>query len=882
VKILFVLRSTVYVRNFESTIRLLAEHGHRVHLVAPEHRLHSAVRVREAMDATGDGVTYGPPPDHEPFGWALLGETLRRAVDYLRYLGAAYRDAPKLRARAERTAPAFVIALLRWRLLATAAGRALLGRLLRYCDHALPCDPAIDRFLREQAPDLVLVTPLVEPGSPQATYVRSARAAGIPTGLCVYSWDNLTNKGLIQHQPDVVTVWNEAMKNEAIELHGVPADRIVVTGATAYDQWFSWQPRWTREEFCARVGLPSDRPYLLYVCSSKFIAPEEVGFVRRWVEQVRESSEVLRDAGVLVRPHPQNGEQWQAVRLNGLDDVVVWPPVGQNPIDGDSKSEYYDSIFHSAAVVGVNTSAQIESAIVGRSVHTVLAPEFRDTQAGTLHFSHIGHDDGGLLHVGADMRAHVLGLERAIQSPRAHEARSRAFLERFVRPFGLDAAASPRLVAALERAASQPVARAGVLPLGAWVVRRALGATAARYERDERRRRSAEARRAQARQARGETLEARRRTKESARQQARQERRERLLRRRAEKEQAVAARGARAAADRATAARAYDNFLSVREHVRRMQQLDGREPQRRLSEQRMLSALGHLWDATADVIAALRHHTAPISGLSPDDYANPGETRKAFFTDLRRLVKVGNRALVVPESPLLGGFGHVSGGAPKLYNDDTLKYYEVLSALECGAILDGFRTPGRPAIVWEIGGGWGGFAYQFKTLFPSSTYVITAPPELLLVSAVYLMTAFPQARCRFFDECPGPPFWRDLTGVDFAFATETAIGATAADHPLSLTLDLQALEQMPAERACAHVRAAFALESRYLYSLGPRDVADDADLTSVAKILERLYWAYEIPVPQYYGMKVLAGFRGREPADGVERVHRLGWRRLRV
>jgi hypothetical protein len=147
---------------------------------------------------------------------------------------------------------------------------------------------------------------------------------------------------------------------------------------------------------------------------------------------------------------------------------------------------------------------------------------------------------------------------------------------------------------------------------------------------------------------------------------------------------------------------------------------------------------------------------------------------------------------------------------------------------------------------------------------------------------VYLMTAYPEARCRFYDERPGPAFWRDLTTVDFAFAPEGALAAVDPDRAVDLTLDLQALEQMPASRACTHVRAAFALGSRYLYSLGPRDVEPGVELTPVARVLERLYWAYEIPVPQYDGMKVLAGFRGREPADGVERVHRLGWRRLKV
>ena len=57
--------------------------------------------------------------------------------------------------------------------------------------------------------------------------------------LGVGSWDHLTTKGLIHEVPDRVLVWNEAQKQEAIALHGVPAERVLVTGAQAYDHWFA-------------------------------------------------------------------------------------------------------------------------------------------------------------------------------------------------------------------------------------------------------------------------------------------------------------------------------------------------------------------------------------------------------------------------------------------------------------------------------------------------------------------------------------------------------------------------------------------------------------------------------------------------------------------
>jgi len=334
----------------------------------------------------------------------------------------------------------------------TPEGRALLGGMLRTLLRAIPTDARIDAFLEVHRPDLIALTPLIEPGAPQAEYVRSARALGIPTALCVASWDNLTNKGLIHGPVDLITVWNAMMKEEAITHHGIPEEKIVVTGAQPFDHWFGWQPSVGREAFCRQVGLPPDRPYILYVCSSRFIAPEEVPFVRSWLQHLRQSGVC---AGVLIRPHPQNAEQWRQADLREYGPAVVWPLAGATPSDTESRGDYFNSIVHSAAVIGINTTAEIESAIVGRGVLTILAPEFQATQEGTLHFEHLRRADGGLVRVAQTFSEHVEQLNETLRDPQVDGVRCRRFVEAFVRPYGIDAPATPRVVEALERLAQR-------------------------------------------------------------------------------------------------------------------------------------------------------------------------------------------------------------------------------------------------------------------------------------------------------------------------------------------------------------------------------------------------------------------------------------------
>jgi hypothetical protein len=336
------------------------------------------------------------------------------------------------------------------------ASRALLAALLRGLERVIPAAPGVEGFLREQQPDLLLVTPLIELGSQQVDYVKAARTLGIRSALCVASWDNLTSKGLIRVLPDHVVVWNEAQKREASALHGVPPDRVLVTGAQLFDRWFTMRPSRSREEFCRTAGLDPGRPFLLYVGSSVFIAPDEVPFAERWLATLRGAADpTVAVVGALVRPHPANARQWRTFDAAAFENAALWPPIGTDPTSPGFKEDYFDSLYYAAGVVGINTSAQIEAAIIGRPVFTARSPEFAHAQDGTLHFRHLVQD-GGVVHVADSLDEHVRQLAAFATGAEAWAERNRAFVQAFIRPHGIDAPVAPRFAAAVTRLQSEP------------------------------------------------------------------------------------------------------------------------------------------------------------------------------------------------------------------------------------------------------------------------------------------------------------------------------------------------------------------------------------------------------------------------------------------
>ncbi len=474
-KILFSMRHPGALRNFASTLRELAQRGHQIHLAfMMQDKLGDG---RMLWELTNDyaNITAGELGKKTPWRfWLGLARSVRTVADYVRYETPEYRDADALRDRAATRIPAFVRTLLHLPLVHSPAGLNVVSKVLHTVERAIPIDNWIEALIKAQAPDVVLVTPLVDIGSDQVEYVKAARALGIHSALCVHSWDNLTNKGLIRVLPERVFVWNDAQKREAITMHGMPPDHVVATGATVYDQWFAKTPTTTRAGFCAKTGLDPAKPFFLYLCSSQFIAPDESEFIAKWIHAVRTAPDPrVRDAGILIRPHPENVQPWQRFDFGEgeLRNVALWPRGGANPIDRATKDDYFDSMYHSVAAVGINTSAQIESGIVGRPVFSVRVPEYQGTQEGTLHFHLLLKEGGGLLTMAATLDEHAAQLTRALDRTGEDRQRLRGFIQAFVRPHGLEIEATPLLADAIVELAASPQPAPERTSVGLYIVR---------------------------------------------------------------------------------------------------------------------------------------------------------------------------------------------------------------------------------------------------------------------------------------------------------------------------------------------------------------------------------------------------------------------------
>jgi len=322
---------------------------------------------------------------------------------------------------------------------------ARIDEALAGIERLVPAPAELLRAIDELDLDLVFLVTRCTLSGHEGAVIKAARALGVPTLMLVWSWDNLSSKAVLHEHPDRLLVWNETQAREADELQRVPPEQVEIVGAPNFDRFF------------AAVEAAGDRrsgTTIVYLGSSTNIAPDEPALFERWLGAVR-AEPGLRDAEVVVRPHP-GGNAW-ATWTPPDDRVALHRPVEK--VDPEALANL---LARADAVVALNTSAEIEAAISGRPVLTFRGGEDAPGQEGSIHFRYLLEENGGFVLDATTLEEHVTRLAEVLAGafdPRPAER----FVERFVRPRGVDEPVAPIVAAvALHLVGAQAASLGGV------------------------------------------------------------------------------------------------------------------------------------------------------------------------------------------------------------------------------------------------------------------------------------------------------------------------------------------------------------------------------------------------------------------------------------
>jgi len=402
-KILFALHLFSHGRHFTSVLTELAARGHDVTVLGVNQRAPKKPMVPEVL-ASIPGIKFaGHIPYRNDF-WGPYVGPLRVARNLLLYQNSDLAGPSKFHARAEAEADPWLTNFVSQM---ASEGVWKADRTFETIENSIPIDGNVLSFLEKFKPDILLVSPLIFNACTfMNEYVRAANLLGIRVVFPVFSWDNLSTKGSFHAPVDRVLVWNETQKDELIRYHKISENMISVLGAWRFDEFMSLECSTSYMEFCEKYGLSATEKLITYLGSSPIIAPQEGAFVEKWLRAIRAADDPLvRNANIFVRAHPRNKGAWDnAIKLVGEAGLFVQTPDEASLYD---QQLLFDCIGYASAVVGINTSAMLEAAILGRPVHTVNIPDIATGQAETVHYRYLSKVGGGLLYEAADFDVHV-------------------------------------------------------------------------------------------------------------------------------------------------------------------------------------------------------------------------------------------------------------------------------------------------------------------------------------------------------------------------------------------------------------------------------------------------------------------------------------------
>lgn len=216
---------------------------------------------------------------------------------------------------------------------------------------------------------VMVVTPYHEQDT---LLLLAARDAAVSTVVSVISFDNPTTRRRMPAAADRVLVWNELNRAELLRSYPwLTPDRVRVTGAPQFDLHHRRDLVADDADWRRQLGLPTDRPVILYGGGPPYLVPQEPRLVEL-LDGAIDRGELPEQPYLLVRRHPAaDPAPWHDLAGRLRHGVVVdpWAP-GSTPDRGwPDRADLValmSSLAHSAVHVNVCSSMTLDGAVFDR------------------------------------------------------------------------------------------------------------------------------------------------------------------------------------------------------------------------------------------------------------------------------------------------------------------------------------------------------------------------------------------------------------------------------------------------------------------------------------------------------------------------------------
>lgn len=295
-------------------------------------------------------------------------------------------------------------------------------------------------FARER-PDL-LVTPTTGLYFSEGPLMARADRARVPTVAIDLSWDHFTTKTAPLRRVAALSVWNEAMKRQAVEIHGYRPEQVCVAGVPQFDIYHDRAALDCREEFFRRIGADPNRKLITLTTVPPVLYRYHERVIRTLLEQIDQDG-FGAPAQLLVRVHPRDDLKAYEPFM-GRPHVIVEKPFRTGRVaEGsevdpttDDRRHLANTLLHSDVVVNVASTIAIEAAICDTPVVNIgfdgeEPRPFLDSAARYYRYTHYRPlVEAGAVRVASSPEEMVALVRRYLEEPGLDRAgRARAVQE---------------------------------------------------------------------------------------------------------------------------------------------------------------------------------------------------------------------------------------------------------------------------------------------------------------------------------------------------------------------------------------------------------------------------------------------------------------------
>lgn len=368
-KIAVVFSYPLCIRNFihSGLFHELTTKGYSIHILSPY-----------AVESFTDEWGHVYPNTHVPtVGWDEWGTPLIEGTGLLFRLLVSFRirgysiEYPNGSLQTmELAKPNSLVWFFSWMMVMIFPRKSKARRWLRSIyDGICPTNQVIASFFEREKPDLLITATMghLPMDFFSLTYARKHKTKM----MCILlSWDNLYSRGPVYKHPDLLLVWSQVMKRQALAVHQFSENQVKVAGPLQFVNYAEPLSDSERKAVRDKFSLSANDRYILFVCGAR--TPQyDMEDIEELV-RIRDHSE-YKDHKIIVRPHPQvDGSKYDPVKGKVLVDYSPSLIKVDNPGGLFKKSE----VRHMAALLSEaeyvvsswGTTALLEACIFDRKV----------------------------------------------------------------------------------------------------------------------------------------------------------------------------------------------------------------------------------------------------------------------------------------------------------------------------------------------------------------------------------------------------------------------------------------------------------------------------------------------------------------------------------